>query len=108
LIVAVDRIADRKGHEMSRKHGSNTKSKAARQRHSKNVQASDGRKREMGPVRIAIWVPIDRADAFKRDAKRAVDQHMSPVSTDRDQRMIPTQWRDPKPQHDRRQAQLPL
>lgn len=93
---------------MSRKPGSNTKTKAARERHSKNVKASDRRKREMGLVRIAVWVPDDQADAFKRDAKGAVDKYLNPVSTDRGQRTIPTQWRDPKPQHDRRQARLPL
>jgi hypothetical protein len=93
---------------MPRRPGSNTKTKAAKQRHSKNVQASDARKREMGLIRIAIWVPLDQAEAFKRDAKRAVDQYLNPVSTERDQRLIPKPWRDPKPQHDRRQTQLPL
>jgi hypothetical protein len=36
----------------------------------------------MGLVRIAVWVPHDQADAFKTAAKRAVDQHLNPVSTD--------------------------
>jgi hypothetical protein len=93
---------------MSRKPGSNTKTKTARQRHSKNVQASDARKRKLGLVRIAIWVPLEQAEAFKRDAKCAVSQYLNPVSAERDQSLIPTPWRDPKPQHDRRQAQLPL
>jgi len=93
---------------MSRKPSSNPKSKVARQRHLKNVQASDGRKRELGLVRIAIWVPLDQAEAFKRDAKRAVDQYLNPVSTDRDQSQIPKPWKNPKPAFDRRQDSLPL
>ena len=101
-------MTDREEHEMSRKPGSSTKTNAARERHSTNVKASDARKREMGLVRIAIWVPLDQAEAFKRDAKRAVDQHLNPVSTDRDQRMIPTPWKNPKPAFDRRQASLPF
>jgi vacuolar-type H+-ATPase subunit I/STV1 len=101
-------MTDREEHEMSRKPSSSTKTNAARERHSTNVKASDARKREMGLVRIAVWVPHDQTEAFKRDAKRAVDQYLKPVSTDRDQRTIPTQWRDPKPLHDRRHASLPF
>ena len=93
---------------MTRKTGSNTKTKAARQRHSKNVQASDARKREMGQVRIAIWVPLDQAEAFKQDAKRAVSHYLNPVSTDRVQSLIPKPWKNPKPAFDRRQASLPF
>jgi hypothetical protein len=93
---------------MSRKPGSDTKTIAARQRHSKNVQASDARKREMGLARIAIWVPLYQAEAFKRDAKRAVYQYLNPVSTDRDQRLIPKPWKNPKPAFDRRQSSLPF
>jgi hypothetical protein len=101
-------MADREEHEMSRKPSSSTKTNAARERHSTNVKASDARKREMGLVRIAVWVPHDQADAFKTAAKRAVDQHLNPVSTDHPSSPIPKPWHDPKPQHDRRQAQLPL
>jgi hypothetical protein len=72
-----------------------------------NVQASDARKRETGLVRIAIWVPLDQADAFKQAAKRAVDQHLNPVSPDRDQSLIPKPWHDPKRTHDRWQDSLP-
>jgi hypothetical protein len=93
---------------MSRNPGSNTKTKTARQRHSKNVQASDARKQDKGLVRIAIWVPRDQAAAFKRDAKRAVDQYLKPVCADRDQRLIPKPWKNPKPAFDRRQSSLPL
>jgi vacuolar-type H+-ATPase subunit I/STV1 len=101
-------MTDRERAEMSRKPGSKTKTKGARHRHSKNVQASDARKREMGLVRIAIWVPHDQAEAFKRDAKRAVGQYLNPVSTERDQSLIPTPWKNPKPAFDRRQANLPF
>ena len=101
-------MTDREEPEMSRKPGSNTKTKTERQRHSKNVQASDARKRELGLIRIAIWVPHDQADAFKRDAKCAVDQYLNPVSTEPDQRLIPKPWKNPKPAFDRRQASLPF
>jgi hypothetical protein len=101
-------MTDREEPEMSRKPSSDTKTKAARQRHSKNVHASDARKRELGLIRIAIWLPLDQAEAFKRDAKRAVDQYLNPVSTDLDQCLIPKPWKNPKPAFDRRQASLPF
>ena len=56
---------------------------ADKQRHLKNVQASDARERDTGLVRIAIRVPREQADAVKHTAKRAVDHHLNPVSTDR-------------------------
>lgn len=84
------------------------KAKAEKQRHLKNVQASDARKQDKGLIRIAIWVPLDQADAFKKAAKRAVDQHLNPVSTDREQSLIPKPWRNPKPAFDKRQESLPL
>jgi len=82
--------------------------KADKQRHLKNVQASDARKRDMGLVRIAIWVPRDQADIFKAAAKRAVDHHLNPVSTERTIADMPKPWRNPKPAYDRRQESLPL
>jgi hypothetical protein len=93
---------------MSRKPGSNTKTKAARERHSKNVQASDARKREMGLIRIAVWVPQSQSDSFKRSAKVAVERHLGTATVEAPPLDIPTPWRDPKPHHDRRQARLPF
>jgi hypothetical protein len=101
-------MTDRKEPEMSRKPGSNTKTKAARERHSKNVKASDARKREMGLARIAVWVPRNQSDSFKRAAKIAVERHLGTAAAETPPLDIPKPWRDPKPQHDRRQARLPF
>jgi vacuolar-type H+-ATPase subunit I/STV1 len=92
---------------MTRKLNSPKNAQADRQRHQKNVQASEARKRETGLACIAIWVPLDHADAFKKAAKRAVDQHMHPVSTDHEKSLIPKLWRNPRPAVDRRQEILP-
>jgi hypothetical protein len=103
-------MTDRERAEMSRKPGSNTKTKtkAARERHSKNVQASDARKREMGLGRIAVWVPQSQSDSFKRAAKIAVERHLGTATAETPPLDIPKPWRNPKPQHDRRQARLPF
>lgn len=81
--------------------------KAERQRHSRNVQASDARKQDKGLVRIAVWVPQDEAEGFKRAAKLAVDRHLmgrAPVRAVE----IPKPWRDPRPRDDGRQGAFPL
>lgn len=81
--------------------------KADRQRHSRNVKASDARKQEKGLVRIAVWVPQDDADRFKQAAKLAVDRHLNghaPACMVQ----IPKPWRDPKPRDDNRQWALPF
>jgi hypothetical protein len=63
---------------------------ADKRRHLKNVQASDARDRDTSLVRIAIWVPLDQADALKRTAKRAADHRLNPISTDRTLANIPS------------------
>lgn len=81
--------------------------KAERQRHLRNVRASDARKQDKGLVRIAVWVPQDEADGFKRAAKLAVDRHLTGRTPVRAME-IPKPWRDPKPRDDGRQGGLRL
>ncbi|WP_168800327.1 hypothetical protein [Roseinatronobacter bogoriensis] len=79
--------------------------KGDRQRHLRNVKASDARKQDKGLLRIAIWVPCDEADQFKKAAKLAVDRHL--MGWARVCKVeIPKPWRDPKPKDDRRQLEL--
>ena len=81
--------------------------KSEKQRHSRNVQASDARKRQKGLERIAVWVPSTEAGRFKQAAKRAVERHLGgevPGCVVE----IPKPWRDPKPQDDGRQGSLGL
>ena len=81
--------------------------KSDKQRHSRNVKASDARKRQQGLERIAVWVPSKEAARFKQAAKRAVNRHLNgevPACSVE----IPKPWRDPKPQDDRRQGSLGL
>ena len=81
--------------------------KSDKQRHSRNVKASDARKRQKGLERIAVWVPSKEAGRFKLAAKRAVERHLNgevPGCVVE----IPKPWRDPKPHDDRRQGSLGL
>lgn len=81
--------------------------KAERQRHLRNVKASDARKQGKGLVRIAVWVPQSEAEGFKRAAKLAVDRHLTGRSPVRAVE-IPKPWRDPKPRDDGRQGAFAL
>lgn len=81
--------------------------KSDKQRHLRKVKADDGRKREKGLKRIAIWVPSTEAERFKQAARRAVDRHLNgdvPACIVE----IPKPWRDPKPRDDSRQGSLGL
>jgi len=78
-----------------------------RQRHSRNVKTSDGRKQDKGLVRIAIWVPRDEAERFKQTARLAVDRHLT-GEPEVCAVEIPKPWRDPKPRYDGRQGAFPL
>ena len=81
--------------------------KSDKQRHSRNVKASNARKQDKGLERIAVWVPSKEAAWFKQAAKRAVDRHLNgevPACSVE----ITKPWRDPKPRDDRRQGSLGL
>lgn len=78
-----------------------------RQRHLRTVQASDARKQNKGLVRIAVWVPRDEMERFKRATKLAVERQLvgEPEVCAME---IPKPWRAPKPRHDSRQAAFTL